>query len=169
MAAKDYISLRLNSEIHEEDCDYVDREVEETRLARRRWITIVTIAAVFLVSAVILLISVVHDVQARNRGDLEWEEFSCQQNDLDCLALLCPDGMSWDMVAGKCKEVTGYTCCTACTQEYKCFTAEEAQIVKCCYAEGVVPSAYKQVCRQGYLWVQWKKKCLRKNKENFKM
>ena len=59
----------------------------------------------------------------------------------------------------------GYTCCTACTHEYKCFQAGLVPPpVKCCHAEGVVPSTYKQVCREGFLWVQWKKKCLRKNK-----
>ena len=167
MAGSDYSTIRLNSDIHEDECDddddHVDREGEETRLARRRCITLISIAALFIISAGILIISVVHDVQARARGDLEWEEFACQQNDLDCLALLCPEGMDWDMLAGKCKEMSGYTCCSACTQEYKCFRAEEAHLVRCCYAEGVAPSAYKQVCRQGFLWVQWKKKCLRRN------
>ena len=162
MKGKDYSTLRLESE-HEDVSDHMDREGEERRLARRRCITMVAIASLFVISTVILTLSVVHDVKAR-ANDPEWEEFSCQQSDPDCLDLLCPEGMAWDMVAGKCKEMAGYTCCTACTHEYKCFQAGDDPLVRCCHAEGVVPAAYKQVCREGYLWVQWKKKCLRKEK-----
>jgi hypothetical protein len=106
MKGKDYITVRLNSD-HEDVCDHVDKEVEEKRLARRRCITLVSIAALFLISAGILTVSVVHDVQARAEGDLEWEEFSCQQNDLDCMDLLCPKGMIWDIAKSKCKEMSG--------------------------------------------------------------
>ena len=141
----------------------LDRKVEEKRLSRRRCITLLSIACVFLTSCAILTISVVHDVQARAGDDLEWEEFACQENDEDCLTLLCPEGMGWEGAGGECRQLPGYTCCTSCTQEYKCYKIEEADGVKCCYTEGVVPSAYKQACRDGFLWVAWKKKCLRRN------
>jgi hypothetical protein len=28
---------------------------------------------------------------------------------------------------------------------------------------GIAPGVYKSLCSPGYLWVEWKKKCLRKN------
>ena len=105
MKGKDCSMLRLESE-HEDVCDHMVREIEERRLARRRCITLVAIASLFIISAVILALSVVHDIKAR-ANDPEWEEFSCQQSDPDCLDLLCPEGMAWDMVDGKCKEMAG--------------------------------------------------------------
>ena len=108
MKSSNYRSVSLESDLQEERCDdHVDMEGEESRLARRRCFTLFTIVALFLVSAGILLISVVQDVQARASGDLEWEEFSCQQNDVDCLTLLCPEGMEWNMTTGQCKEMEG--------------------------------------------------------------
>ena len=148
----------------EEDCcDDVDVEAEERRLARRRRITVLSIVGVFLICGVILTMSVVYDVQARAGGHMEWEEFSCPGNDESCLSLLCPDGMGWEVGRGECAELPGYTCCTTCTHEYTCYGPGEGEGVRCCLAEGVVPSAFKQVCRPGYLWVQWKRKCLRRN------
>ena len=105
MKGKDYSTLRLESE-HGDVCEHMDREIEEKRLARKRSITMVAIATMFIISAVILTLSVVHDVKARS-NDPEYEEFSCQQSDPDCLDLLCPEGMAWDMVGGKCKEMAG--------------------------------------------------------------
>ena len=119
MKGKDYSTLRLESE-DEDVCNHMDREGEEKRLAIKRCITMAAIASLFIISAVILTLSVVHDVKAR-ANDPEWEEFSCQQSDPDCLDLLCPEGMAWDMVDGKCREMADFTCCTACTHEYKCF------------------------------------------------
>merc|ERR1719206_761298 len=117
----DYSTLRLESD-HEDICDEMERELEEKRLARRRWLTILAISSLFIISATILTISVVHDMKARAK-DLEWEEFSCKLNDPDCIHSLCPEGMVWDMLENKCREMPGYTCCTACTHEYKCFHA----------------------------------------------
>ena len=155
--------VSMDSLLHEDICDDEEREAEEKRLSRRRCMILVTIPALFLLSCGILTTSVMFDVHASAKGNLEWEEFSCQPYDSDCLALLCPDGMVWDMMAGKCRAVSGYTCCTSCTLEYMCYKAEEADGVKCCSAMSVVPSAYKQNCREGFIWVEWKQKCLRQN------
>ena len=101
----DYSTLRLESD-HEEFCDEEERKEEETRLRRRRWFTLICISSLFLISATILTLSVVHDVKARAK-DPEWEEFSCKQNDPECLDLLCPDGMVWDTLQDKCREMPG--------------------------------------------------------------
>ena len=157
MKATDYSSLRLDEDI----CQDMDREEEEKRLARRRWMTLASIASLFLISGTILTLSVVHDVRSRAK-EPGWEEFSCPAGDPSCLELLCPEGMVWDMVTSMCMSMSGYTCCTACTHQYQCFNPA-IHTTRCCHSEGVVPSAYKQVCREGFLWVQWKKKCLRKS------
>ena len=101
----EYSTLRLESE-HEDICDEIQREVEEKRLARRRWFTLLSISFLFIISATILTLSVVHDTKARAK-DPEWEEFSCKQNDPDCLHSLCPEGMVWDMVEDQCREMPG--------------------------------------------------------------
>ena len=101
----DYSTLRLESD-HEDICDEMERELEEKRLARKRWLTLLAISSLFIISATILTISVVHDMKARAK-DPEWEEFSCKQNDPDCIHSLCPEGMVWDMVEDKCREMPG--------------------------------------------------------------
>ena len=142
----------------EEDyCDDVEEEAEERRLARRRRITVLSIVGVFLICGVILTMTVVYDVQARAGGHMEWEEFSCPGNDESCLSLLCPDRMEWEVGRGKGAQLPVYTCCTTCTHDYTCYGPGEGEGVRCCHAEGVVLSSYKQVWRPGYLWVQWKR------------
>ena len=155
----------IDCDIHEDEDDehHVDREKEEKQIRRRRWLKLVSIVIMFLVCGIILAMSVAHDLEARAGDDLEWDEFTCPDNDDACAALLCPVGMVWEGEDGRCREMSGYSCCTTCTHEYLCYEGGEAGGVKCCYGLGVVPAAYKQTCRQGYLWVQWKKKCLRKN------
>ena len=62
-----------------------------------------------------------------------------------------------------CAACPGHQCCTLSTHEYLCFPSAARHSVKCLYANGVVPSAYKQNCKQGFLWVAWKRKCVRRN------
>ena len=107
MKSIEYSIISLESEILEEMYDYVDKEAEEKRLARRRCITLVCIPAVFIISFGFLTFSVVHDVQARARSDQKLEKVTCQENDMDCLTLLCPDGMGWDSEADMCRELPG--------------------------------------------------------------
>ena len=115
-----------DSEIHEDEDDHVDREEEEKILTRRRWLKLASIVTIFLVSGIILAMSVVHDVYARAGDDLEWEEFTCPDNDDACAALLCPVGMVWEGEDGQCREMSGYSCCTTCTHEYLCYEGGEA-------------------------------------------
>ena len=87
----------MYSDIPEEDEEYCEVDVEEEvkHLARRRFITVLSIVAVFLICGSILAISVVYDVRARAGANLDWSEFSCPEDDATCQALLCPDGMGW--------------------------------------------------------------------------
>ena len=161
MKSNEYRVVSLESEILEETYDYVDKEAEEKLLARKRFIKLVCIPLVFIISFGFLTFSVVHDVQARASSEQQLEKIVCQENDPECLALLCPEGMEWDEGAGRCQELRGYTCCPTCSQEYKCFKQEESSDAKCCHMLGILPSAYKLVCREGWVWVEWQHKCLR--------
>ena len=132
-------------------------------------------------AAAILTASVVHDV--RNRRELaaelgDWEEVECG-GDRECQAALCPGGMVYREEEGHCTVLPGndiscshvilssslsdHQCCTLWTHEYLCFPSSLSHTMRCLLGEGIVPSAYKQTCHQGFLWVQWKRKCVRKN------
>ena len=114
MGSSNYSIVILESEIVEEMYDYVDKETEEKLLARRRFIKLVCIPLVFIISFGFLTFSVVHDVQARARSDQELEKVVCQENDLECLTLLCPVGMEWDGVDHRCQELKGKTFVRIC-------------------------------------------------------
>ena len=61
----------------------------------------------FLLAAVILTASVVHDVRNRRLLEAEWaadwEEVECEAGDADCEAALCPRGMVWSRDTGQCR------------------------------------------------------------------
>ena len=67
----------------------------ETQLNTRRVMKVVAIVALFLVSASILVASVLHDLRARET--VEMEEFSCSVSDIPCLSRLCPPRCSGDL------------------------------------------------------------------------
>ena len=97
MPGDTYSIVTVDSEIHEDEDDHVDREEEEKILTRRRWLKLASIVIVFLVCGLILAMSVVHDVEARAGDDLEGEEFTCPDNNDACVSLLCPEGMVWEV------------------------------------------------------------------------
>ena len=90
MRSNNYSIVSLESEIPEDVYGYVDKHTEEKLLARRRCITLVCITLVSIISLGFLTFRVVHDVQARASSDQQLAKIFCQENDLDCLALLCP-------------------------------------------------------------------------------
>jgi len=139
-------------------------EQEEARLLRRRRLTILLITLVFILAGAVLTASVIHDVNNRRKMNPEdFVEIECSKDDEDCISSLCPEGMVWNEEQRKCIIKKDYTCCTLCTHEYKCYPRGQETRVKCCYTNGVVPAAYKQTCKDGFLWVHWKKVCVRKN------
>jgi hypothetical protein len=163
MKSNTYSIVSLESGILGDIYDDTEKEAEEKLLARRRCIKLFCIPLVFIISFGFLTFSVVHDVQARARCDQHLQKIVCQENDLDCLALICPVGMEWDEEAGRCQELIGYTCCPTCSQEYSCFKPEESSDTKCCHLLGILPSSYKLVCREGWVWVEWQHRCLQVN------
>ena len=151
-----YSIVSIESDVIEYMFDCVDKDKEEKILARKRCITLVCIPLVFIISFGLLAASVVHDVQARGEhvpgGDGE------EPSDL---SLLCPAGMSWSGESSKCEARPGYTCCPSCTQQYSCARQDTARAERCCHLLGILPSSYKLLCRQGWVWVEWRHVCVR--------
>ena len=85
-----------------------DRKVAEQRIKMRRRAVIFSIVTIFSVTAMVLLISVLHEeLNFRNVG---YEEVICQEGDADCFKLICPQGWTWvqeeegcSIMEGKCK------------------------------------------------------------------
>jgi hypothetical protein len=66
----------------------------------------------------------------------------------------------------------GFSCCHDSSNLIRCWDPREAadqqqQLAGCVERKvdsaGIAPGVYKSLCSPGYLWVEWKKKCLRKN------
>ena len=126
-----------------------NREVE--RLQRRRRVTVIMIGLLFLLAGAILTGSVVHDLNNRAVSLSSLEETPCaNMTDSECLRVRCPvSGWRWSEGERRCETLPGYQCCTACTNQYLCFSPGED--VKCCSGQAIAPSAYKSMCHRGTL------------------
>ena len=88
-------------------------------------------------------------------------ELSCPSQNTTCQSLLCPEGMIWN----KDK------CLPDSTFDIKCCISSSTSIISCSRSScpkslvsaSVLPSAQQILCRKGYLWVPWRKKCFRKS------
>jgi len=146
----------------------LDVEAEGHKYRRRRRITIFAIVAIFLTAGAILVFTVVHDQQ--RLPEVRFVEENCTETDQECLAKRCPiTGFNWresEESDPGCKEVEGYENCPVqeggSYYKYYYLSGEDPKR-ECLFINqaGIVPSSYKQMCYPGYLWVEWKKKCLR--------
>ncbi len=63
----------------------------------------------------------------------------------------------------------GFSCCHDSWDMIRCWDPLEGDQDQAACVErkvdsaGIAPGVYKSLCSPGYLWVEWKKKCLRKN------
>ena len=103
------------SECEEGEELVVHRGRIENLLTARRVLKIAAILLVFLVSASILVASVIYDLAARR--SLEFEEFSCSASDSSCLLSLCPKGMVWQTEQQTCSNTHGQD--TRCAKLFK--------------------------------------------------
>ena len=63
------------------------------------------------------------------------------------------------------KYISDFSCCLVPKEEgglVQCLPLDDSDKCADVKSAGVAPSTYKQYCRPGYLWVEWKKICLRK-------
>jgi hypothetical protein len=114
-----------------QECPHqVDRKGVEQRILIRRRAVILSLVTIFLVTTIMLVISVVHDEM--NKSNVGYQELVCQETDVECFELLCPQGWSWSRKKEECElregelgecylvcmlSFLGYSCCpliTAC-------------------------------------------------------
>merc|ERR1719264_1069247 len=124
-----------DSDESEDDYDGPMRFKVESKLNVKRLLQILVIVLLFLVSASILIVSLIHDV--KERGTVEFEEFSCSASDSLCLTSLCPLGMDWDVLKQSCNA-----------------SADTL-------GQGVMIGAHKEECSQGFVWVNHRHRCMR--------
>ena len=91
----------------------------------------------------------------------DYEDISCESSDLSCLEMLCPQGTQYSAGIDQCLVQEDYSCCTGQGDIFSCGPTNTITCVEVAY-EGVLYPGYKQYCREGWLWVPWKRKCMRK-------
>ena len=72
-------------------------------------------------------------------------------------------GTFWNGVYGECLVPSNFNCCYDVEEMFICFEPRaeaERRCMKFSY-NGVLLHGYKQLCREGYLWVPWRRKCFR--------
>ena len=82
-----------------------DRKVAEQTIRMRRRAVIFSIATIFCVTAIILVISVMHEEM--NKHNVGYQELVCQESDLECFKLICPQGWEWDSENEECAIIQG--------------------------------------------------------------
>jgi len=146
-----YIGSGSESESDESEDDFDGTRFKvESQLNVKRFLKILVIVLLFLVSASILIVSVLHDL--KERRTVEFEEFSCSASDSLCLANLCPVGMTWHVPKQICKPA-GET-----SSRPPDILQQTEPPVK---GTGLVMGAYKEECSPGFLWVSWRHRCMR--------
>ena len=75
-------------------------------------------------------------------------------------------GTVWRAEYSECLVPSHFTCCTNTRDIFLCFppaTEESSQdCVRFAY-NGILFTGHDQFCREGYIWVPWKRKCFRRN------
>ena len=82
------------------DLCHIDVEAEGRKFRRRRRATLLAILAIFLTTGIILIFSVVHDLQ--NRPEVGFVEEICSEADAACILNQCPHGYQWNTTQEKC-------------------------------------------------------------------
>ena len=85
-----------------QECSHqVDRKRAEQRILVRRRAIILSLIIIFSVTTIMLVISVVHEeIKKRNNG---YQDLVCQDTDVECLELLCPQGWEWSRKREECE------------------------------------------------------------------
>ena len=147
-----------------QDCPHQDRVRLEKRIIIRKRAVILAIITIFSVTAIMLVTSVVIE---EARQDIVYQEIVCQETDSLCVQSLCPQGWTWDKAREECKVMQGYSCCPpsqhVCGESLHTQCSPLGRAPACCdlHSLGLAPSAYKKMCQQGYIWVEWKRMCMR--------
>ena len=156
------------NEVYSDD-DFFEQEEISVKVDRKKR-TAKMILILLILMLVILAICTVWLIYSlffsSSTSSSVYEEILCAQSDYDCITKLCPQGTRWDLDQGQCLVLHQFICCTDFHSIFKCFPPSKSKEAEGCLKltyEGVLYPGYKQYCRQGWLWVPWKKKCHRKN------
>jgi len=151
----------------------MERQELTNHIRKKRRVVLVLVASMFVVTSIIMIMSVIH--VEMNKGAVGYQELVCAENDEECLKLLCPVGFKLNRTTDQCNLIEGYECCEnghyVCDQGAytRCFPASKSNSSDCSclvtnvVTTGVVMSGYKEQCHTNFIWVDWRKKCLRVN------
>ena len=100
----------LSMESSDVGCDVVDfpaadRKQAERNIEVKRRAVILSIATIFSVTAIILVMSVVH--VEMNKNHVGYQELVCQETDVECFKLMCPQGWGWVKEREECHILEG--------------------------------------------------------------
>ena len=87
-----------------EECPHQDRVRLEKKIIFRKRAVILSLVTIFSVTAIMLVTSVV--IEERTSHTV-YQEIVCQETDIQCIQLLCPQGWQWDNNKGECKIMEG--------------------------------------------------------------
>ena len=88
-----------------EDYPDTDRRDVEHHIRIRRRAVIFFIITIFMVTMVVMVMSVVH--VEMNKSTIRYQELICQETDTRCVKLLCPSGWVWDNSKEECDIIDG--------------------------------------------------------------
>ena len=137
--------------------------------------------AVLVISLLVLVASSLWLVylHVKLRSDIidGYQEFSCSKSDEICTGLLCPtgdkfssmnifysklvSGTVWSDGHAECLYPSNYECCLNDEDIFLCSDDISSQTCVKVATNGVVLSDYKQMCREGYIWVPWRRRCFK--------
>ena len=156
------------------DTDYYLRRLKVLRIL----IAVLVISILVLLSSSLWLVY----LHVKLRSDIidGYQEFSCLKTDEICVRLLCPTGDTFSIDAIlNCKLVSGtvwsdshreclypanYECCLNDVDIFLCSEDISSEDCVNVASNGVVLSDYKQMCREGYIWVPWRRRCFKHRK-----
>ena len=90
-----------------QECPHHDTVRLEKKILIRKRAVILSIVTIFSVTTIILVISVVH-VEI-NKHHVGYQELVCQETDLECIKLMCPQGWGWVKEKEECDILQGQT------------------------------------------------------------
>ena len=82
-----------NAGCDELDFPHFDRKTAEHNIRVRRRVVIISIATIFTVTSIVMVMSMVY--VEMNKSNAGYHELICQETDLECVTLLCPQGWGW--------------------------------------------------------------------------
>ena len=100
-----------------EDYPETDRKDVEHHIKIRRRAVIFSIITIFLVTMVVMVMSVVH--VEMNKMSAGYDEVICQETDTGCAKLLCPGGWGWDRTKEECVRISEIATAGVITSAYK--------------------------------------------------